>query len=161
MAEQWFLELDGIAGGSTADGHAGEIDVLSWSWGAHHAGANSIGSGSGGAQTDFDDFHFVARISVASPHLLVACATGKHVKTAELTGARVSGKGKATAFLTYKLSDVLVTSVEHGDADSGSPIEQFALGYAKIEMTYVPQKTSGKLATPVHAGFDVKQNKPV
>ena len=98
---------------------------------------------------------------MASPHLLVACATGQHIKTAQLTGARVTGKGKATTFLTYKLSDVLVTSVEHGDADRGSPIEQFALGYAAIEMTYVPQKSSGKLGTPVHAGFDVKQNKQV
>ena len=161
MAEQWFLKLDGIAGESTADGHAGEIDVLSWSWGVHHTGATAVGSGAAGSKTDFDDFHLVARIGVASPQLFLACATGKHVKTAELTGARVTGKGKATAFLTYTMSDVLVTAIEHGDADSGPPIEQFALAYAKIEMTYVPQKRSGKLGTPAHAGFDVKQNKAV
>ena len=99
---------------------------------------------------------------VASTATVPACrATGKHVKTAELTGAHITGKGKATAFLTYKMSDVLVTAIEHGDADSGPPIEQFTLAYAKIEMTYVPQKSSGKLGTPVHAGFDVKQNKEV
>ncbi len=158
MAEKWFLKIDGIDGASTASGHKGAIDILSWSWGVARTGGGASGAGAASAKARFEDFHFVARIDKASPSLFVACATGKHLKTAELQGTRV-GKGKAGEFLTYKLSDVSVTEVEHGDADTGAPIAQFALDYKKLEMTFTPQLSSGKLGTAVHAGFDVAAHK--
>jgi type VI secretion system secreted protein Hcp len=158
VAEEWFLKIDGIEGASTVAAHKGAIDVLSWSWGVH-TGSGGSGSGSGSGKAQFEDFEFVARIDSASPSLFLACATGAHFPSAELTGARTTGKNKAAGFLTYTLSDVSITAVEHGDADSGAPIEQFSLDYKKIEMSFIPRKSSGKLGTPLHAGFDVGQNK--
>ena len=158
MAEKWFLKVDGIDGASTASGHKGEIDILSWSWGLARSGGGTSGSGAGSAKASFEDFHFVARIDKASPALFVACATGQHIKTAQLHGTRVA-KGKANEFLAYKLSDVSVTEMEQGDADTGAPIAQFALDYKKIEMTFTPQLSSGKLGSAVQAGFDVAAHK--
>jgi type VI secretion system secreted protein Hcp len=158
MAEKWFLKVDGIDGASTASGHQGEIDILSWSWGVVRSGGGASGTGAGTAKARFEDFHFVARIDKASPALFVACATGQHIKGAELQGTR-GGKGKANTFLTYKLSDVSVTEMEQGDADTGAPIAQFSFDYKKIEMTFTPQLSSGKLGTAVHAGFDTAAHK--
>jgi type VI secretion system secreted protein Hcp len=159
MAEKWFLEIDGIDGASTASGHKGEIDILSWSWGVARSGPGQpSGAGAASGKATFEDFHFVARIDKATPALFIACATGQHIKFAQLRGARV-GKGKANEFLTYKLSDVSVTEIDQGDADAGAPIEQFSFDYKKIEMTFTPQLSSGKLGTPVHAGYDVGANK--
>ena len=158
MAEKWFLKLDGIDGASTTSGHKGEIDILSWSWGVERSGGGASGSGAASGKARFEDFHFVARIDKASPALFVVCATGQHMKTAQLQGTR-AGKGKANEFLTYKLSDVSVTEMEQGDADTGAPIAQFSLDYKKIEMTFTPQLSSGKLGTAVHAGFDVAAHK--
>ena len=76
----------------------------------------------------------------------------------QLQGVR-AGKSKANVFLSYNLSDVSVTEMEQGDADSGAPIAQFSLDYKKIEMTFTPQLGSGKLGNAVHAGFDVAANK--
>jgi type VI secretion system secreted protein Hcp len=107
----------------------------------------------------FDNFHFVSRISKASPALFLACATGTHHKTASLSGVRGAGNSKAGDFLKYKLSDVVVTSDHHsGDVD-GVPTEQFSLNYSKIEVTYTPQAKTGAAGTPIRAGFDVKSNK--
>jgi len=156
VAEQWFLKIDGIEGESANDLHKGEIDVESWSWGVQ-SGASSSGPGLGGGHAAFQDMSFVARISKASPSLFLACANGTHHKVATLSGAR--SVGKTVDYLKYKLSDVLVTSVQHSDSEAGAPIEQFSLQYGKFEMSYSPLTSSGKLGPPATASFDVQQNK--
>ena len=133
MAERWFLKLDGIAGESTDSAHKGEIDIASWSWGVNNTGTTSGGGGGGSGKASFDDFHFVSRISKASPALFLACASGSHIKEALLSGVRGSGKSKGTDFLKYKLRDVMVTSVVQGDAEETAPTEQFSLNFSKVE----------------------------
>ena len=56
------------------------------------------------------DLHVNANVSKASPQLLLACASGKHIKSAVLTG-RKAGKAQ-TEFLTFSLSDVLVSGYQ-------------------------------------------------
>jgi len=159
VAEQWFLKLDGIEGESTNAAHKNEIDVESWSWGVTQAGGSSFGGGGGSGKAAFQEMHFVARISKASPKLFLSCATGSHHKVATLSGARIAGTGKTVDFLKYKLSDVQVTGVQHSDSEAGAPTEQFSLQYSKFEMSYSPQTTSGTLGAAVTGGFDVLQNK--
>jgi type VI secretion system secreted protein Hcp len=159
VAESWFLKIDGIEGESTDVSHKDEIDVLSWSWGVSHPSPVGGSGGGGAGKAAFQDFHFVSRISKASPMLFLACASGTHHKTAALSGVRTAAKSKSAEFLTYKLSDVVVTSDQHSGSDDGVPIEQFSLNYSKIEVTYTPQLASGKVAAPVRAGFDVKTSK--
>ena len=163
MAERWFLKIDGIAGESTDAAHKGEIDVESWSWGVSRSSGPSGGSGGGGGsgKATFDDFHFVSRISAASPALLSACATGTHVKQATLSGARGAGKNKGVDFLKYQLSDVTVTNVQQFDDESQVPSEQFSLNFSKVEVTYRPQTASGKVGSPATFAFDVKANKKI
>ena len=82
----------------------------------------------------------------------------RHHKAAQLSGVRTAGKG--TEFLTYKLTDVLVTSLQQGDSAGGDlPLEQFSLGYTTIEMTFRPQSAKGEPGPPETAGFDLKHNK--
>ncbi len=143
--------------------HKGEIDVQSWSWGVIQTGSSSGGGGGGGGagRATFQDFHFVSRISKASPALFLACATGQHHKAATLTGERAGG-AKGGTFLQYKLNDVLVSSVQQSDAAGGDPpVEQFSLNYSKIELSFFPQDAKGKVGPPITAGFDVKAHKKV
>lgn len=169
MAERWFLKIDGISGESTDAAHKGEIDVQSWSWGVSSSvgagsgsGGGGSGSGGGSGRAVFEDFHFVSRISTASPPLLSACATGVHFKQATLSGVRGgSGKSKSADYLKYKLSDVTVRSVQQYDSEDQVPSEQFSLNYSKVEVTYSPQTSSAAAGTPVTFGFDVKSNKKI
>ena len=161
VAERWFLKLDGIAGESTSDTHKSEIDIDSWSWGLSNTGTTSGGGGGGAGKASFQDFHFVSRISKASPALFLACASGSHIKEALLSGVRGSGKSKGTDFLKYKLRDVMVTSVVQGDAEETAPTEQFSLNFSKVEISYTQQSTSGKVQPPVTAGWDLKVNKKI
>jgi type VI secretion system secreted protein Hcp len=154
VAEKWFLKIDGIEGDSTDEAHPGEIDVLSWSWGATNTRPPGAGGGGGVGRANFQNFQFVARISKASPTLFMSCATGVHHKAATLSGVRVGDKAKD--FLTYKLSDVLVMSVHHGDGEGDVPTEQFSLDYARFEMSFTPPT-----GPPITAGIDLKTGKTV
>jgi type VI secretion system secreted protein Hcp len=159
MAIDYFLRIDGIPGESSDAKHKGEIDVLSWSWGeANPVPPGGSGGGGGAGKVQMQDFSFTARVSKASPSLMLACASGKHFKSAVLT-ARKSGKPQVE-FLTFSLADVLVTAYQTGGAEGDVvPMDAVSLNFAKLQMEYKQQKADGSLGTSIKAGWDVKQNK--
>lgn len=156
-AFDYFLRVDGIQGESADAKHKGEIDVLSWSWGETQAtGLPSSGGGAG--KVEMSDLTVVTHVSKASPHLLLACATGKHIKSAVLTG-RKAGKGQAE-FLTFSLSDVLVSSYQTGGSASVEPpTDSVSLNFAKLQVEYKEQKADGSLGETVKVGWDRKAHK--
>jgi type VI secretion system secreted protein Hcp len=161
VAERWFLKLDGIVGESTHVAHKGEIDVEAWSVGVTQDSPRGSGSGRGAGKPEFDDFHFVSRLSSASPPLLLACATGSHIKEAFLSGIKQSESAKTGEFLKYRLADVQVTSYHQSGADDGAPTDQFSVSYSKIEVTYTPTAASGKAGQSVKAAYDLKSAKKI
>jgi type VI secretion system secreted protein Hcp len=90
-----FLKLDGIEGASTDSKHAKEIDVDAWSSGESQPASAHAGGGATAGKVSFRDLSFVKRIDKASPTLMLACATGKHIKSAKLAG-RKAGQGSWT-----------------------------------------------------------------
>jgi type VI secretion system secreted protein Hcp len=161
MAVDLFLKIDGIPGESVDKAHKDEIELESFSWGETNSGAPQPGGGGGGAgKVQIQDLHVVALVNKASPTLMLACATGKHLKQAVLT-ARKAGKGQQE-FLVFKFSDVLVSSYQIGGSSHGDqlPTDQVSFNFAKIEMEFRPQKADGTLDAGVKAGWDVKGNKP-
>ena len=160
MAERWFLKIDGIAGESTDANHKDEIDVQSWTWGVAQSGSSGSGGGGGAGKASFQDFHFVSRISKASPALFLACASGSHIKSATLSGVRGAGKVKGGAdFLKIKMTDLLITSQLLGDSPDAEPVEQISFNYSKFELTYTPQSSTGSPGAPMRAGWDLNANK--
>ena len=157
----YFLKLDGIEGESQDSKHKGEIDVESWTWGEVQTGSNAAGGGGGAGKVQMQDFHFVMKVNKSTPKLLLACATGEHIKKAVLT-CRKAGK-EQQEFLKYTFSDLLVSSYQTGGTSSGSviPNDQISLNYAKIEVEYKEQKADGSLGGPVKVGYDLKAMKKV
>jgi type VI secretion system secreted protein Hcp len=158
MAIDYFLKIDGIPGESLDSKHKGEIDVMAWSWGESQLGGPVSGGGGGAGKVQMQDFSFTARTSKASPNLMLACASGKHLKSAVLT-ARKAGKPQAE-FLTFSLSDILVSSYQIGGSEGEVvPMDSVTLNFSKIHVEYKQQKPDGTLGASVTAGWDVKQNK--
>ena len=103
-------------------------------------------------------FNFTTRVSKASPSLMLACASGQHFKSAVLT-ARKAGKGQQE-FLTFSLSDVLVSAYQTGGAEGEvAPGDSVSLNFSKIQVEYKQQNPDGSLGASIKAGWDVKQNK--
>ena len=156
-AFDYFLKIDGIPGESMDAKHKGEIEVLSWSWGETQETAASPGGGAGTGKVAMTDLQVSTQISKASPPLLLACASGKHIKSAVLTG-RKAGKGQ-TEFLTFSLSDVLVSGYQTGGATAEAPLDSISLNFSKIEVTYKEQTAKGSLGPAIRVGWDRKTNK--
>ena len=154
----YFIKFDGIKGESADAKHKDEIDIESWSWG-ETLSAPAPGGGGGAGKVSIQDFHFVMSQNRASPGLMKACATGRHIKEATLS-ARKAGKGQQD-YMTFKFYDVLISSVQTGGSESASvnPTDQVSFNFSKIEMEYKPQKQDGTFGTAVHFKYDVKANK--
>jgi type VI secretion system secreted protein Hcp len=160
-AVDYFLKIDAIQGESLDARHKDEIDVESFSWGeTQQAHAGGAGGGAAG-KVQMQDLQVVTRFNKASPKLMLACASGQHIKDAVLT-ARRAGTDQQE-FLIIKLTDLLVSSYQTGGSEhmDGLPADQISFGFAKIEIEYRPQKADGSLDAPVKAGWDVKTNRPV
>lgn len=153
---EYFLEIDGIEGESKDENHKGEIEILSWSWGEKNKGSSTSGGG-GAGKVQAEDFRFAMTINRASPKLLLACATGEHIRKAVLAG-RKAGKEQQT-FVVLTLSDIQVTSFETNtvDEDTVFPIDQVSLAFSKIEYEYRIQKSDGSPES-IKVGFDLKSN---
>jgi type VI secretion system secreted protein Hcp len=161
VASDYLLKIDGIKGESTDAKHKDAIEIESFSWGATQPGTFSSGGGGGAGKVSFQDIHFTTRVSVASPNLMIACATGQHIKEAVLT-VRKAGK-EAQEYYSIKLTDNLVSSFQSGGAEGSNalPVDQFSLNFSKIEFEYKSQKPDGSLGAPVKGGWDIKANKKI
>lgn len=160
-AVDYFLKIEGIDGESTDHKHKNEIDLQSWSWGASNSGSGHAGGGHGSGKVVMQDFHFTMHINKATPKLMLACATGDHIKKAVLT-CRKAGK-EQQEYMKVTFSDLLVSSYQSGGSAGSDvlPVEQISLNFAKVEFEYKPQKQDGTLDSAMKAGYDMKLNKMV
>jgi type VI secretion system secreted protein Hcp len=160
MAVDYYLKIEGVEGESTDSKHKNEIDVESWSWGATQSGTSAAGGGGGAGKVSMQDFHFVMRVNKASPKLMLACATGDHLKAATLVCRKAGGDQQE--YMKIVMSDLIVSSYQTGgSAGDVVPIDQISLNFSKIEYEYKPQKADGSLDSPVKTGYDLKLNKKV
>ena len=160
-AVDYFLKIHGVEGESTDHKHKGQIDVESWSWGETQTGTHHAGGGGGAGKVSMQDFHFVMKMSKATPRLMLACASGEHLQDALLICRKAGGNQEE--FLHIKMTDVLVSSYQTGGSGHSDivPTDQISLNFAKIEVDYKPQSDKGTLLGSVKSGWDVKANKKV
>jgi len=160
-AVDYFLKIDGIDGESVDDKHAGAIEPLSFSWGLSQAASFATGGGAGAGKVQFQDFHFTSNTSKASPKLMLACASGVHIKKAELFCRKAGGDGPGVEFIKLSFEDVLISSYQNGGHGNESPTESISFAFAKIEFAFAPQRADGGLGAAVTAGWNVKANQKV
>jgi type VI secretion system secreted protein Hcp len=172
-----FLKLDGIKGESADAKHKGEIDIMSFSWGAAQTGVSATGGGGGAGKVKFHDFQITKKTDAASPLLFLNCANGAHIKEANFV-VRKAG-GEQLEYLKIKLTDVLISSYKPAGTESALigllqpaaqapaagdeiPMEEVTLNFAKVEFSYQPQGADGKAqGGPILAGWNVKANQKV
>ncbi|HEX2879545.1 MAG TPA: type VI secretion system tube protein Hcp [Polyangiaceae bacterium] len=146
-----FLEIDGIKGESKDEKHKGEIEILSFSWGATNP-TSDFGGGGGTGKVSISDLSVIKPVDRSSTELFVHTATGKHIPEATLTlRKKSSDTGEPQEFLKIKLNDILVSSVQQaGAGDSDRPTESISLNFTKIELAY--QTEDGSVVT---GGYDI------
>lgn len=159
MASDYLLVLDGVTGESIDTTFAGAIEIQSFSWSVVNSGSSNVGTGAGVGKASFNDMSFGTMVNKSTPKMILNCALGTKVATAVLH-LRKQGDGQQE-YLTYTLTDCVVSSVSHGGSGNGEVSENFSLNYTKFEITYVPQKADQSMDTAVSSGYDMKKTAKV
>lgn len=152
-----FLSLDGIPGDSTDSKHKNQISIESFAFLAKKPTTTH-----GATATKLSSLRLDKVYDVSSPRLFAAATSGRHIKSATLTFSTDGDSG--TDVVTYKLSDVTVTSYEQGGANPddkalGSLEEEVGLHAGKIAVSEKTQSASGKAGPPVSASWDVPRTR--
>jgi len=155
----FFLKVDGIEGECQDAYHKGAIQVDSWHWGEIQS-INGSGGGGGAGKVKMDSFFCSMKHNKASPKLLLACASGDHIKKAKLICRKAGGRPHVFYILT--LTDVLIASysVSGGEANL-IPSEQILINFAAVEWEYFEQKSDGTSGPGVRAGWNLNTNSAV
>ncbi|MBH9577738.1 MULTISPECIES: type VI secretion system tube protein Hcp [Inhella] len=159
MAVNIHIKIDGIEGMSEVTGFEKQIQVESWSWGMSMP--TNFGSSTGGSagKVNLNDMTFMHMMDKASPKLMEACCTGKHIKDAVMTFCKAGGDA-VVPFLKITMNDLLISSVQVGGAANDTPIETVCIAFREYKVEYQEQDNKGaKKGGPVIAGFDVQKNK--
>jgi type VI secretion system secreted protein Hcp len=157
MAIDMFLKIDAIKGDSIDDKHSGEIEVLSWSWGATQTGTTQSGTGGGAGKANVQDITVTKYLDRASPILLKHCLSGIAIKEALLT-VRKAG-GKPLEYVKMKMKDALVSAVHTGGSGSDERLtETVGINFSVIEFDYVPQKADGSGDPSIGITWNVAKN---
>jgi type VI secretion system secreted protein Hcp len=152
-----FLKLDGVPGESADAKHKGEIDLESFSFGVKNTGSVSSGGGGGAGKAEFSSFRFEKLYDASSPKLFLGSASGQHFKSAVVTFRKRGGDQQE--FLTYKFEDILISNYNQGGTQEPPLLEDVALTFDKVSISYRPQNPDGSLGDPITASWDVAQNK--
>ncbi len=156
MAVDVFLKLGDIKGESKDSKHPNEIDVLSYSWGMTQTGTMAYGGGGGAGKVSIQDMTITHSFDKASAVMMMACATGEHIKEGTLV-ARKAGKGQQE-YLIIKMNDILITGVQ-SSGSSENPVESVSMNFAKVSVEYKPQKEDGSVEAGVFFKYDIKRMK--
>ena len=126
MAVDMFIKIGDLKGESGDAKHAGEIDVLAWSWGISNSGDTHVGGGGGAGKVNVQDFSFTKWMDKSTPNLIQYGCSGKHFPSAELVVRKAGDKPLEYWRMTF--TDVLITSVSTGGSGgelSGLPCHTF------------------------------------
>jgi len=163
MAFDCFLKIGAgpdVKGESTDSTHKGEIEILSFSFGASNP--STIGSGSsggGGGKVSISSFNIMKKTDRSSAILFQACCQGDHYGSAIVT-LRKSGGKKPLEYLKYEFTELYVDSLQWSGSTGGddTPAESVSFSFATVHVTYIPQKPDGTGDSPIEGGWNIVEN---
>ena len=153
----YFLKIDGIEGESTDAKHKGEIELLSWSWGASNSAQVASGNARGG-RVSFQDFQFTKHFDKSSPQIFQKCVGGQHITSMTLSARKASNSEVAsTDYMKIVFSNCLVSFYKE-QAPNLDEINSDEVGvlFQKMSLTFIPVNpvTGAAADAPVTATAD-------
>lgn len=155
MAIKSYLKIEGVKGEATLT-HAGEIEVLDWSWGIKQSGTAHHSTGATGGAADVHDLIVTKRIDMATPNLYKFCHQGKDLKKAVLTFMKKSGDADIEYLKITMKGPVIISSVQTaGLLPDDTFTETLGLNFASVTVEYTPQGATHAGGGAVSADIEI------
>jgi len=162
VAVECFLKFEqpDLGGEAKADGFAGQIDVIAWSWSASQSGTMHVGTGGGSGKANVKDLSITKWVDKASPNLFQSVVNGKQFEKMTLT-CRKAGGDAPVEYLKIEMEKIIITSCSTGGTGGEDQFsESLTLNFALYKESYTPQKDNGTADMVVGpVGWNMRENK--
>jgi type VI secretion system secreted protein Hcp len=152
-ADQIFMLIPGIPGGSQATGRAGWIDVLAFSGGATAPATSTNPAPPMQPAPQPCQISVEKQLDIAGPRLWAATATGQTFNNIHIVVTASTG-GSPLVIFDILLTNAQITSIrDSGSAGGGTPTETMTLKATNMSLTFTPQNPDGSAGMPVTTSF--------
>ena len=154
-----YIKFDGVDGEAQDKDHKGWSDLASFSQGIHQPGGAATGATRRRGDVILDDLTCSKELDKASPKLAESVCKGKVFPKVEIDcTASYTDSGRVT-YYKYLLTNVAVTSYNIGGSGQAEdvPMEDFALNFEEIKVTYTECDSKGKSKGNVEYSWKVEE----
>jgi type VI secretion system secreted protein Hcp len=156
-----YIKFDGIEGEAKDDKHKGWSDLASFS-----QLITKPGQGTGATRRRGDvileDLTCVKELDKASPKLAERVCTGKVFPKVEIHVTASYTDSNRVTYYAYELKNVQIVSYQVSGAGQSDdvPMEEFALNFEEIKVTYTENDNAGKKKGNIEYTWKVEEGTP-
>lgn len=149
-AVDYFLKITGITGESRDSKHKGEIELLSFSWGA--SSSAHVATGGHAGRLTFQDFEFTKLFDKASPQIFLKLVQGGQISSMTLSARKSTTNTEFpnADFMKVVFSNVLISFYKEQEPNTDvMTVEAVGALFQKMSLTFIPtdQGTNGAAST--------------
>ncbi len=150
-----FLKFGTVKGDATEKNHKEWLSLSSISFGMNRNIQTQAGkvSNRDKGTVVMHDLVCTKSVDKSTPEMLNYACSGSTPKDAQIDLLRVED-GKTSVYMTYKLTDCLISSYQIDSVASTEPTEVFTLNFVKMQVDYVPHGKDNKAGGPTSAFYD-------
>ena len=157
----FLLKVEEMEGESPDANYSGYFEIDNWGWDVSFFSTAQTGSGMAMGKATLGSFTFNKNTDKASVKLFEACASGKHIGTAEVV-ARKQGRasGELEEFAKYTFTNLVVVGYDISGAGEGGglPMEACAFSFEEVKIEYDQKNADGSSAGWKSGQFNSKTN---
>lgn len=155
-----YLKFGNIKGNVTSDGYAGQIAIMDIEFAVSRNVSMEAGNLSNRehSKPSLSEIKISKKADNSVVALFKESLNGSAGQEATITFVR-TGSNKVQEFMTYKLSNCIISSYKIKAKGEQEPTEELYLSYSAIEVSYKDHDASNKSGSPQRFGYDVKAAK--
>ncbi len=157
-----YMKYDGINGNVTADGFASHIALNSVNFGVGRGISMEAGNMSNREATrpSISEVNITKFADISVTSLFKESVSGSAGKTVVIKFVR-TGADKIQEYMNYTLENCLVSGYSISADAEGEPVENIALSFSKIMISYNDFDAKNKTSNPQRVGYDLAVAKPL
>lgn len=161
MAIDVYLQIEGIKGESTDQGHDGWIELTSAQWGVKQPKSATVSTAGGhtAERCEHSSITITKLADLSSPILMQTCSTGRTIPKAKLEFMRADGQGTPVKYYEVELENVLIGSMNQAVHEGGILHDSIGLKFAKVRWKYTQQKIGGGTGGNTTGGWNLATNR--
>ena len=153
-----YFKNDKLKGSVTTANFEDQVEFDSFQWGAGLGVSSARGGDRTVSEPSVSEISASKQTDKSSDKFFKALLLGDHIGDAEIAFT-AAVKGESVAYLTIKLSDVIVSgfSISSGGGD-GMPLESVSLNFSKFDWSFTGRDKDHQ-GSPTHLIYDLMENK--